>query len=143
AIRFILPNSSIRKGKAYIAPATHGTSATSSAAGPAFGTRLRLRASFDESSVKTTGGAALIRALKKYGMILADGGQDAFTAESDAMYAAEGLSRSGVLGASDVIGMTPADFDVVEYDEANLGNGDDCTRAAAPATTPRDSGATP
>jgi hypothetical protein len=137
AIRFILPNSMIRKGKAFIAPATHGTSATSNATGAPYGAHLRLRASFNENSVATKGGVAVIRALKKYGMILADAGQDAFTAESDDLYRAEGLGWSGVLGASDLAGLTPSDFDVVNYDESQLGSGDDCARAADPATSPR------
>ena len=42
----------------------------------------------------------MIAALQKYGMILADGGQDAFTAEAGDFYASEGLSWSGVLAAN-------------------------------------------
>jgi len=144
ALRFILPNSSIRKGLAYTTPATHGTSATSSTAGVPYGARLRLKASFDASQVTSIGGKAVVAALQKYGMFLADGGNDAFTAEADGFYAAEGLSWNGVLSGTDLESITPSDFDVVDYEESALMSGDDCVRAPEPPTVPRiDAGAPP
>ena len=83
ALRFILPNAQIRSGSAWTAPASHGTSSTSSSSGPAYGMRLRLHASFDASTISSPGGKAVVQALKTYGMLLADGGDDIFTAESD------------------------------------------------------------
>jgi hypothetical protein len=129
ALRFILPNSKIRKGPSYVSPATHGTSATSSSGGPPYGTRLRLRATYDESSIASPGGKAIVRALKKYGMILADGGNYALTAEDDRFEKANDPSMTweGLLGGSDLKAITPADFDVVDY--SAIQTGDDCTRA--------------
>jgi serine/threonine-protein kinase len=117
ALRFILPNSRIRKGPSFVAPATHGTRATSSAAGPPYGTRLRLKSTFDESSVSSAGGRAVVRALKKYGMILADGGQIALTAEDDRFERAADptMKWNGLLDASDLDFIEPSDFEVVDY----------------------------
>ena len=117
AIRFILPNSKIRRGPSFIAPATHGTSATTSSSGPPYGTRLRLKPSFDESSVASPGGKAIVRALKTYGMILADGGEYALTAEDDRLEKAKdpAMSWSGVLGDADIHFITPQDFEVVDF----------------------------
>jgi hypothetical protein len=95
--------------------------------------------------VTSRGGKAVVAALQKYGMFLADGGNDAFTAESDGFYAAEGLSWTGVLSGTDLESITPSDFDVVDYEESALMSGDDCVRAPEPPTVPRsgDAGAPP
>jgi hypothetical protein len=137
ALRFILPNARILNRNRWIAPATHGTDATTSHDGLPYGARLRLKPSFDAGRVPSKGGKAVIAALKKYGMFLADGGQDAFTAESSDLYAAEGLGWSGVLARDDLSALTPADFDVVDYDPAKIRNEDDCVRAPLPAVRPR------
>lgn len=68
AIRFTAP----RTQQAYILPATHAAG-SNNAAYPPMGLRVRLKANYDISSF--TGQALVIaRALKKYGMILADNG---------------------------------------------------------------------
>jgi serine/threonine-protein kinase len=134
AIRFILPNAQILK-QTWVAPATHSTGATKSTAGLPYGARLRLKSSFDASQVTSKGGKAVIAALQKYGMILADAGQDAFTAEADDFYAAEGLSWNNVLGPTDLTSLKPSDFDVVDYDTSLVGTGDNCVRAPEPPTT--------
>jgi serine/threonine-protein kinase len=131
AIRFILPNNQILH-QAWISPATHSTGATSSTAGLPYGARLRLKSTFNASQVTSKGGKAVIAALQKYGMILADAGQDAFTAEADDFYASQGLSWNGILGATDLASLTPSDFDVVDYNTSLLGSGDDCVRAPTP-----------
>lgn len=112
ALRFILPNTKIRS--AFVAPASHLTSAASSKSGPPYGTRLRLKSSFDETRVTSTGGRVVVRALKKYGMFLADGGQVPMTSESDALMPA-GSKWAGVLGATDLRPLAPSDFEVVEF----------------------------
>jgi hypothetical protein len=67
-------------------------------------------------------------ALQKYGMILADGGSDAFTAESDVLYKSQGLSWAGKLGYADLSTDANAnnpgvirfkDFEVVDFDTAH------------------------
>ena len=83
ALRFVLPNSLIRRGS-YVAPATHTTSATRAPSeAPPYGARMRLKAGVD---IQTLRPAARIvaRALQTYGMFLADGGRVTFTAVSDA-----------------------------------------------------------
>lgn len=117
ALRFILPNNKIRGGVSFIPPATHGTSATSSSGGPPYGTRMRLKASFNEASITSPGGKTLVRALKKYGMYLADGGQIALTAEDDRLEKAKDPSMSwdSLLQSDSVKNITAADFEVVEF----------------------------
>lgn len=112
AIRFILPNTRIQN-KQYVRPATHGTGdGTNKWAltnGVPYGARLRLHASFDTSGL-TAGAKVVAAALKKYGMILSDGGNIAFTAKSDAFSATK---WAGLLGNLDLNSIKPTDFDMV------------------------------
>jgi serine/threonine-protein kinase len=126
ALRFILPNAKIRKGPSFVAPASHGTSATSSAQGPAYGMRLRLKASFDAAKVTTPGGRAVVAALQRYGMFLADGGNYALTAEDDALEkkADPTMAWDGVLSGDDLVAIQPTDFDVLDY--GAIRNDDNC-----------------
>lgn len=73
ALRFTAP----RTQRGFIHPATHQAGSTSSAGVPPMGARFRLKASF---SLRGYHGAALIiaRALKTYGMFLADNGSPWF-----------------------------------------------------------------
>jgi hypothetical protein len=83
AIRFILPNSRIRRN-VYVHPGTHSTGATSGGPNlPPYGIRLRLRADFPLASLPSDGARVVARALQQYGMFLADGGTIALTAQSD------------------------------------------------------------
>jgi hypothetical protein len=69
ALRFTCP----KTRKAYVSPARHYASGDTSSALPPMGMRVRLKASFD-----TTGFSApvraILRAMKKYGMFVADNG---------------------------------------------------------------------
>ena len=127
ALRFILPNAKIRKGPSFVAPATHGTSSTSSSGGPAYGMRLRLKSSYSEASVTSPGAKALVRALKTYGMILADGGNYALTGEDDKLEKAKDptMTWDGLLAAGDVSGITPGDFEVLDH--GAIQTTDNCT----------------
>jgi hypothetical protein len=72
ALRFTLP----RARRAYQAPASHcGTTTELSA--PAYGSRWRLKASFDESPYRGPA-LAIVRALKRYGLMFADQGSAMF-----------------------------------------------------------------
>ena len=83
AIRFILPNHRIR-ANTYVRPGTHSTSATSGGPdAPPYGVRLRLRKDFPMESLPEGGARVVAEALQTYGMLLADGGNMAFTAASD------------------------------------------------------------
>lgn len=94
AIRFILPNHRIRHG-VYAHPATHTTGAASGGSdAPPYGVRFRLRADYPLDQL-SHGARVVARAMKRYGMILADGGNIALTAQSD-RFTAHTWSEVGV-----------------------------------------------
>lgn len=117
ALRFILPNPSMRR-HAYVYPATHyGGPSSRNPNSPPYGVRFRLKDSFDENKVTTPGGRTVIRALKRYGMLLSDGGQIALTAESDQFTTAKWRDNGGTadLGARDLSVLKVTDFEVVDF----------------------------
>jgi serine/threonine-protein kinase len=125
AVRFILPNSRIRRG-VYVHPATHSTSATSGpGSAPPYGARFRLRADFPLSSLPNQAARVVARALQRYGMFLADGGQVALTAQSDRFTVAK---WEDYLGPRDLDRIRVSDFEVVEGGERIPYTGD-CVRA--------------
>jgi hypothetical protein len=69
ALRFTVPKTQ----KAYVWPARHYASSLTSAQYPPMGVRFRLRADFDISSFSPTN-QIILRALKTYGMMIADNG---------------------------------------------------------------------
>ncbi len=111
AIRFILPNSRIAH-RQYVRPATHATGAASAQEnGMPYGVRLRLRDDFPVDGLPSAGARVVARALQRYGMILADGGQIALTAMSDADSMA---TWEGLLGPRDLALLGVTDFEVVD-----------------------------
>ena len=79
ALRMTVVNSQ----RAYIHPATHYASSKTDPNLPPMGLRVRLKASFDISKM-TPAGQVIFKALKKYGMFVADNGSDWFiTGSSD------------------------------------------------------------
>jgi hypothetical protein len=124
AIRFILPNDRIRNAT-YVRPATHATRAASGgASAPPYGARLRLRASYPVDSLPSAGAKVVARALQKYGMILADGGTIALTAQSDRFTRAK---WDGLLGPLDLRAIQPSDFEMVDAGQRLTWTGD-CVR---------------
>jgi len=114
AIRFILPNTRIQT-KQYVRPATHGTGGDAGWAytnGVPYGARFRLKSTFDVSSY-STGAQVVLAAMKKYGIILQDGGNVALTAKSDAFST---LKWTDYLGSHDLEGPEPTDFEMVDVD---------------------------
>jgi hypothetical protein len=111
AIRFILPNDRIRKGE-LVLPATHSGvgKGTPTADTVPYGARLRLKANVDISALKP-GAQVVARALKKYGMFLADGGNIALTARADTDTAAK---WDGLLNPGDLAGLKVSDFEMVD-----------------------------
>jgi hypothetical protein len=109
AIRFILPNERIRAG-VYVRPASHAGGPRGPADAPPYGARLRLRASYPVASLPA-GAQAVARAMQRYGMLLADGGNIALTARSDRSTKAK---WAGLLGTRDLAALRPADFDMVD-----------------------------
>jgi hypothetical protein len=72
-IRFTLQNSSA----GFTPPASHWASTTSNAAAPPMGTRFRLKSSFDVSTFSASN-QVILKAMKKYGLILADNGSSMY-----------------------------------------------------------------
>jgi len=111
AIRFILPNPRMQQGQ-YVHPATHA-GAPSGTGMPPYGARLRLRADYPLATLPDDGTRTIARALQKYGMILADGGNIALTAMSDQFTTAKwsAVLPSGSTGLQ-AIGVT--DFTMID-----------------------------
>lgn len=106
ALRFILPNARMKR-RVYVRPATHagGPSSTHPDA-PPYGVRFRLKASFDEAPF-TAGARVILRALKRYGMILSDGGNIALTFADDRTTTAKWAA----------VGITPQTFNAIRVDD--------------------------
>jgi hypothetical protein len=122
AIRFILPNSRVKRG--YVRPATHATGTTGGTNAPYYGVHLRLRANYPIDSLPTAGAKVVARAMQKYGMYHADGGNIALTAASDRNTTAK---WSGLLAPRDLQALKVEDFEVVDHGAA-LPFGYNCVR---------------
>jgi len=111
AIRFILPNSRMR-AKVFVHPATHAGGPSGPAAAAPYGAHFRLKASFDVSQLSPPA-QVVARAMQKYGMFLADGGNIALTAQSDedttTKYADLGF------GPHDLQALKVTDFEVLDF----------------------------
>ena len=123
AIRFILPNDRTQRG--YTRPATHGTSTTGISTAPYYGVHLRLRADYPVDSLPTEGAKVVARAMQKYGMYHADGGNIALTAQSDRHTTAK---WSGLLGSHDLSALKVSDFEVIDHG-GGITLTSDCVRA--------------
>jgi hypothetical protein len=122
AIRFILPNDRIRQG--FVRPATHGAYTSGDEDAPYYGVHLRLRGGYPIETLPSEGARVVARALQKYGMYHADGGQYALTAASDRYTTAK---WEGLLGVDDLVGLSVEDFEVIDNGESfPLSN--DCRR---------------
>ena len=94
--------------QAYIHPATHAAG-DDNAALPPMGMRVRLKASFDDSSF-TGASKVLTTAMKKYGLILADNGSNWYVSgESDNAWEPEMDALLSNLG-----GVKGSDFEIVK-----------------------------
>jgi hypothetical protein len=101
AVRFTVPVTR----QAFTAPASHWASSVTDSNAPAMGARLRLRASFDISSYSPDN-QVILKALKKYGMILADNGSAIYISGAPD-------SRWNNSDLHLLSNLTGADFDVV------------------------------
>ena len=135
AIRFILPNSRMKKA-AYVHPANHGTSGTgehgasdTNVNAVPYGSRLRLKQSFDvnafvannvvDGGTKATAAAKVIlRTLQKYGMVLSDGGSVPLSVEKDNYtthkWTEFGMDPDNQSGSHLLYGIAVTDFEVVQ-----------------------------
>jgi len=115
AIRFVLPNSRIRRG-VYVAPATHASDVLHGGPdAPPYGVRFRLRADFPLETLPTEGARVVARAMQRYGMLLADGGQVPLTAADD-RFTEHKWSEVGV-DEDSLTGIGVTDMEVVDLGE--------------------------
>ena len=124
ALRFILPNARMKKA-AYVHPASHaGGPSSTNANAPPYGVRFRLKSTFDESSFNA-GQKVILHAMKKYGMLLSDGGNIALTFADDrtttAKWAGQGITAQSFNG----IGVN--NFEVVDL-SAEVVSTQNCVR---------------
>jgi len=102
ALRFTVPKTQ----KAYVWPARHYASSLTGAQYPPMGVRFRLRANFDISSFSPTN-QIILRALKKYGMMIADNGSAWYLSGApDSRWSNDDLHNLG--------GIHGSDFEVVD-----------------------------
>lgn len=126
AIRFILPNSRMRR-RVYVHPATHSTFPTSGpATAPPYGTRLRLRADYPLQNLPNNAARTVARAMQKYGILLSDGGTIALTAQSDRFTTAK---WNGLLGPLDLRLLRVTDFQMIAAGQRYNYTGD-CARTS-------------
>lgn len=123
AIRFILPNARIR-ARSYVHPATHAGAPSGAPEAPPYGARLRLKAAYPVASLPR-GGQVVARAMQRFGMLLADGGNITLTAQSDRFTSAK---WTGLLDTRDLATLRPSDFEMLDAgDRIPLTN--DCVRS--------------
>jgi hypothetical protein len=117
AIRFILPNGRMKAGE-YVHPATHagGPTNTDTYAIP-YGSRFRLKADFDIDGFSSNPGVrAILRGLRKYGMVLSDGGNVPLTAEADTYTTHKWDEPAISIDSHSLYGIQASDFEVVVAD---------------------------
>jgi hypothetical protein len=105
ALRFTLQNSRA----AFIPPASHWAANSSNSNAAPMGMRMRLKASFDVSGYSTAN-QVILKALKKYGMIMADNGSNLYLSGApDDRWDNTDLHTLGQVSASnfEVLQMTP------------------------------------
>jgi serine/threonine-protein kinase len=123
AIRFILPNDMIRM-QTYVPPATHATNTTGPQTSGPYGFQMRLQAGYPVQNLSPAA-QVVARALQKYGMYLADGGNIALTAQSDVLGGAT-WTQVG-FDSNSLSALKATDFDVID-NGAPIPLTDNCTR---------------
>ena len=83
-----------------------------------------MRADYPISSLPTEGARVVARAMQKYGMYHADGGNIALTAQSDRHTTAK---WAGLLGSKDLAALKVEDFEVIDH--GSTSSSEDCVRA--------------
>jgi len=139
AIRFILPNARMAEdiglggedGNLYVRPASHAGDPDGPSGSVPYGSRLRLRGDFPRTGYNPAA-RVLLSTFQRYGIVLADGGTVALTAESD-LYTTTTWDDLGV--DSRLFDLTPGATDVTVADFVVLDTGPriaetyDCVRA--------------
>jgi len=131
ALRFIMPNKVMRKGY-YVHPATHaGGPSSTNANAIIYGSRLRLKSTFNATAALTSqppsaATLAVVAALKKYGMFLADGGNIPLTFADDKFTTHKYTNIN--FGTHSLFCIKVTDFDVVAH-TTPITVTDDCVRS--------------
>jgi len=119
AMRFTLPNDVMLSGF-YVHPASHaGGPSSSNSSAIVYGSRLRLKSTFDPSSRLTNkpisnATLVVVAALKKYGMFLADGGDIPLCFADDAFTVAKYSDLN--FDTHSLFGITVNDFEIISHD---------------------------
>lgn len=130
ALRFALPNESIRDGE-FFHPATHATnSGGGGATALPYGARLRLRADFDLERLTDPDARVIAVALQTYGMVLADGGNIPLMGQADTRSTAKWADLLED-GSHALFGIEPADFEVVALEGEAIPLTFECERNGA------------
>ena len=127
AIRFILPNPRMANdpslggvgGRLYVRPGTHAGGPSGPVGTIPYGARLRLRADFPLTNYPPAA-KVVLNTMKRYGIVLSDGGSVALTAESD-LYTTTKWVDLGI--DSRVFDLTPGATDPTVNDFAVLDTG--------------------
>lgn len=127
AIRFILPNARMASdpnlggvsGRLYVRPASHAGGPSGPAGSVPYGARLRLRPDFPVDEYPPPA-RVILNTFARYGIVLADGGTVALTAESD-LFTTTSWASLGI--DSRVFDLTPGATDVAVTDFEVLGTG--------------------
>ena len=110
ALRFTAPKTQ----NTYIWPATHAASKNSDAKLPPMGVRFRLKAAVDISGYSKEN-QVILRALKRYGMILADNGSSWFVVgEPDQRWSDSDLHHLAQIKGSDFEAVDESDFQMLK-----------------------------
>lgn len=127
AIRFILRNERMASdeslggvsGRLYVRPASHAGGPGGPTGSVPYGARLRLRADFPLEGYNPAA-RVILNTFKRFGIVLADGGNIALTAESD-RYTATQWADLGI--DSRVFDQTPGalDVDITDFDVLDTG----------------------
>ena len=142
AIRFILPNARMATdpslggvaGRLYVRPASHAGGPSGPEGTIPYGARLRLRADFPLTGYSPAA-RVILNTFKRYGIVLADGGTVALTAESD-LYTTTTWAELGIdsrvfdltAGAAAVL---VTDFEVIDTGP-RIGETYECERTTIP-----------
>jgi hypothetical protein len=144
AIRFIIRNQRMASdpalggvgGRLYVRPATHAGGPSGPKESIPYGARLRLRSDFPLDGYNPAA-RVILNTFKRYGIVLADGGNIALTAESD-LYTDTSWADLGI--DSRVFDLTPGalDVDITDFEVIDtgprIGETWECVRTAIPMT---------
>jgi len=144
AIRFIIRNERMASdnalggvsGRLYVRPASHAGGPSGPKESVPYGARLRLRSDFPLDGYNPAA-RVILNTFKRYGIVLADGGNIALTAESD-LYTETSWSELGV--GSRIFDQTPGalDVDITDFEVIDTGpriaETYECVRSVIPTT---------